>query len=518
VDEQRSDGPSSSLPGEDLIEHSARSAFVEEPHEKIADLIRQSGIYGIGALATQLAGFFLLPILSRVLTPAQYAIVFLAEMTGLLMFVVSELGLTSAFFRFYAAEKGERERSVLIYTIFNFLLVESLVVTSIYLLFSEQLSAVIFGTSAWRGAFVLVCVTNLLTVLSRMPLDLLRIHRRAGLFVVISCSRLLATFLVSLYLVVYAERGVIGVLEGMLVGTGLGFVMLAAVTMRRWRPILNTAVVRRAVRFGVFLVPAGLAVWAINQSDRYLLRAFGDLSMVGIYGVGFKFASVMNVFLVTPLLTAWTPFMFRVSAQENAKQLYARALTYFVLAGALALLVLSATIGDITRIVAGVSYGEAAIVVPFVALGFILYGVASVIVVGVYLKERTYHVSVAMICGAVAKVGLSVLAIPRLGVMGVALATVVAFAVVVAYFLWVLRRIFPVPYEHLRILRIILVGLISYVLLVAIPIQGLGGIGARVVASVVFLVLLWLLRFPQPDEKQRVLDTAKRLSFWARGN
>jgi O-antigen/teichoic acid export membrane protein len=511
VNEQRSDASSSSPPSEDLIGHSTGSAFIEEPREKIADLIKQSGIYGIGALATQLAGFFLLPILSRVLTPAQYAIVFLAEMTGLLMFVVSELGLTSAFFRFYAEEKADRNRSVLIYTIFNFLLVESLIVTSIYLLFSRQLSSVIFGTSAWHGAFIIVCVTNLLTVLSRMPLDLLRIHRRAGLFVFISCCRLIATFSISLYLVVYAARGVMGVLEGMLVGTGLGFVMLAAVTLRDWKPIMNTAIVRRALRFGVFLVPAGLAVWAMNQSDRYLLRAFGDLSMVGVYGVGFKFASVMNVFLVTPFLTAWTPFMFRVSTQENAKQLYARALTYFVLAGAVALLVLSVTIGDITRIVAGASYVGAAVVVPFVALGFILYGVASVIVVGVYLREKTYHVSLAMMCGALAKVGLSVLAIPHLGVLGVALSTVVAFAVVVTYFLLVLRRVFPMPYEHLRILKVILAGLVSYVLLVLIPAQGVGGIGLKVLGSLVFLFLLWALGFALPDEKQRILDVSRRL-------
>ncbi len=511
MNERHSDSSPLSLPSEDLIEHSTGSAVVEESREKIADLIKQSGIYGIGALATQLAGFFLLPILSRVLTPSQYAIVFLAEMTGLLMFVVSELGLTSAFFRFYAEERADRKRSALVYTIFNFLLLESLIVTSIYLLFSRQLASVIFGTSAWHGAFVLVCITNLLTVLSRMPLDLLRIHRRAALFVVISCCRLLATFLASLYLVVYAGRGVIGVLEGMLAGTALGFIMLAAATLRTWKPIMNKQIVRKALRFGVFLVPAGLAVWAINQSDRYLLRAVGDLSMVGIYGVGFKFASVMNVFLVTPFLTAWTPFMFRVSTQENARQLYARTLTYFVLAGAAALLVLSATIGDITGIVAGASYGGAALVVPFIALGFILYGVASVIVVGIYLKERTYHVSAAMMCGAVAKISLSVVAIPHLGVLGVAAATVVAFAVVVTYFLLVLRRIFPVPYEHTRILKIVVAGLMSYVLLVIIPIGGLGGIGLKVLCSLVLLAFLWLLGFPRPDEKSRIADVVRRL-------
>ena len=487
-------------------------SLLEEPREKIADLIKQSAVYGVGALATQLAGFFLLPILARVLTPAEYGIVFLAEMLGLLMFVVSELGLTSAFFRFYADEKEDSARRLLVYSIFNFLVLECLFVTLVCLLFSEGLSGIVFGTSAWRSAFVLVCVTNLLTVLSRMPLDLLRMSRRAALFVFISCCRLVATFLISLYLVVYAKRGVIGVLEGTFVGTAVGFVMLAPVVLRRWKPAMELSIVKRALKFGVFLVPAGLAVWALNQSDRYLLKQFGDLTMVAIYGVGFKFASVMNVFLVTPFLTAWTPFMFRVSAQDNAKQLYARVLTYFVLVSVGVLVLLSATIGEITRFVAGASYGEAAPVVPFVAASFILYGVASIIVVGVYLREKTYHVSVAMILGAIVKITLSVLAIPVMGVIGVALATVAAFGVVVAYFLLVLRKLFPVAYELARILKIVLVGLISYTFLAVIPLTGLSAIAAKITGSLVFLVLLWLLRFPSPEEKQRIGTALRKVA------
>ncbi|MCX5801584.1 MAG: oligosaccharide flippase family protein [Candidatus Eisenbacteria bacterium] len=479
-------------------------SLLEEPRERIADLIRQSAVYGVGALATQLAGVFLLPILARVLTPAEYGIVFLAEMLGLLMFAVIELGLTSAFFRFYGEEREEAARRSLIYSIFNFLLLECLAVTLVCVLFSGRLSSIVFGTSAWRSAFLIVCVTNLLTILSRMPLDLLRMNRRAALFVFISCCRLAATFLTSLYLVVYARRGVMGVLEGTLVGTAVGFVMLAPVILRRWKPTMELPILKKALRFGAFLVPGGLALWALNQSDRYLLRQFGDLTMVAVYGVGFKFASAVNLFLVTPFLTAWSPFMFRVSTQENAKQLYSRTLTYFALLSVGILVLLSATIGDIIRFVAGASYADAAPVVPFVAMGFVLYGVASVVVVGIYLRERTYHVSLAMICGAIVKITLSVLVIPYMGVLGVALATVAAFGVVVTYFLLVLRRLFPVAYELIRILKIVLAGLVSYLCLAIIPLTGLGAVGVKTAGSLVFLLLLWLLRFPSQDEKQKI--------------
>ncbi len=48
------------------------------------------------------------------------------------------------------------------------------------------------------------------------------------------------------------------------------------------------------LKFGAFLVPGGLAAWALNQSDRYLLRELGEIGMVAAYGVGFKFAPLIG--------------------------------------------------------------------------------------------------------------------------------------------------------------------------------------------------------------------------------
>jgi len=492
------------------VSPSAPVEIPPEPRERIAELIKQSGVYGIGALATQLAGFFLLPILARVLTQAQYGVVFLAEMLGLLLFVFSELGLTSAFFRFYPEEREAAGRRTLVYTVFNLLVAFSALVTAACVAFSGPLSTLVFGGRAWQYAFVVVCLTNFLTVASRMPLDLLRMDKRAGVFVFISVVRLVSTFMVSLYLVVRAGRGAIGVLEGALAGTAIGLALLSPVVLKYWRPRIDRQVALRALRFGAFLIPGGLAVWALNQSDRYLLRTFGELAMVAAYGVGFKFASVLNVFLVTPFLTAWTPFMFRVSGQADARRLYARVLTYFVLVSTWALVALSATIVDITRVIAGPAYANAGLLVPFIGFGFALYGVASVVVVGVYLRERTFHVSVAMTLGALVKIGLSIPAIPRMGAMGVALSTAVAFAVVVLYLVLVLRRLFPLPYELVRMTKILAAGGMTLAGLLAVPLGGVGGAGVKAAGSLVFFVLVWLLGVPQPDEKQKLRDTVGR--------
>ena len=46
-------------------------------------------------------------------------------------------------------------------------------------------------------------------------------------------------------------------------------------------------------RFGLPLVPAALALWAINFIDRLFIGAFKDQAEVGIYSLAVRIASVI---------------------------------------------------------------------------------------------------------------------------------------------------------------------------------------------------------------------------------
>ena len=67
--------------------------------ETIKHLTKHSVVYGLGGTLNKLIGFFLLPIYTRLLTPADYGILSLLTVTSSLATIIAHLGLGSAMFR-----------------------------------------------------------------------------------------------------------------------------------------------------------------------------------------------------------------------------------------------------------------------------------------------------------------------------------------------------------------------------------------------------------------------------------
>src|SRR5947209_13926953 len=82
-------------------------------------------------------------------------------------------------------------------------------------------------------------------------------------------------------------------------------------------------------RFGMPLVPSGLALWAINFIDRLFLNTISGAGEPGLYSVGVRISSVI-VFLFTAFRTAWPAFAYSISDDKEAKRTYGFVLTYLL--------------------------------------------------------------------------------------------------------------------------------------------------------------------------------------------
>ena len=69
--------------------------------DKLRQLGRSSLIYGAGNYGVKLVGFFLIPVYTRYLTPADYGVLALVATFNRILFVFLNLGQSTALFRFY---------------------------------------------------------------------------------------------------------------------------------------------------------------------------------------------------------------------------------------------------------------------------------------------------------------------------------------------------------------------------------------------------------------------------------
>ena len=68
-------------------------------YDQIKKLGKQSVIYGLGGILTQIVGILLIPIYSRYLTPEDYGVVQILLVTAGFLSIVMELGFKTALFR-----------------------------------------------------------------------------------------------------------------------------------------------------------------------------------------------------------------------------------------------------------------------------------------------------------------------------------------------------------------------------------------------------------------------------------
>src|SRR6266568_7813390 len=88
--------------------------------EKLKRLARHSAIYGLGGLVSRILATLLLPLYTHYLPPGSYGKVEIVTATTAVLAIVLQMGISSAFFRFYFDAKEPAERLTVIRTSFWF--------------------------------------------------------------------------------------------------------------------------------------------------------------------------------------------------------------------------------------------------------------------------------------------------------------------------------------------------------------------------------------------------------------
>jgi O-antigen/teichoic acid export membrane protein len=328
---------------------------------------------------------------------------------------------------------------------------------------------------------------------------LFRAEERSTEFVLASLANVLLTIGATVLLVVGLEQGAIGVVVGNFTGTLLVYLGLLGVHREQLGLQFSRPLLREMNRFGVPLVPAALALVAINFGDRFFLVHLASLAENGLYEIGVRIASAM-VLLLTAFRMAWPAFAYSIADDEEAKRTYAYVLTYLVVVASWVALALGLLAPWIVRLLATPEFYEGADVVGLLAFSLVAYAAYVVMAIGVGRARRTQFNWVITGLAAALNVALNLLLIPEYGMTGAAIATVAAYGLMFALMSWYAQRVFPTPYQWRRVAT---AAGAAVALLVAGEVLDAGFVLALALALAYPLVLA-LLGFYLPDERARL--------------
>ena len=140
-------------------------------------------------------------------------------------------------------------------------------------------------------------------------------------------------------------------------------------------------------------------------------------------------------------------------------------------------------------------------------ISYLLYGVYVNLTVGIYIEHKSHLMIIFTGLAAIVNIGSNIYLLPKFGIMGAAVASVLAYLVMVISIYIANHKIFPVQYEYLRIFVIVLYLIIG----LGIFYYFAPGIIIRLIIIGLFPLVFLYSKFFSNEEKEDFKQVLKRL-------
>lgn len=422
-------------------------------------LFLNTSIYSIGIILPQAAGFILLPVYTRCLSPEDFGIVSSMHVLKTILAVLFTLCLERSIVRLYWDHKSEDAKRDFLGTITISITVISIVIISLLFLLQNYVGR-IYKSIDFSPLFVYAILTGFLFVFSHIPKMHLILKEKAGKFVLLSSVQLIANIFFILLFIIGKKEGAAGYLKGQMFGAALLFPIYIYISLKAINLKFNLSIFKSSALFSLPIIPTILSAWVLNLSDRIFLERYFNLEDVGIYSLGYKIAGLILIFSGA-FNMAYSPTFFKLANsddQSNAKNTLFRYNYSYLVAVIFICFAISFFAKEVITLVFDTKYNSAHFFVPLIAFSY-LFTMADGLT-GMFFQQSK-KMKENMIKGlSVAGINiiLNFLLIPRFGAYGAAYATILSMAICFfASYFYTRKFCYFIPFNWGRL--ILLVGI-----------------------------------------------------------
>lgn len=403
-------------------------------------------MYALGVLVSRAASFAMLPVFTRALTPAEYGKIDLVDTTTNVLYCLIGVAISTALLHEYENSPDQQGRDEVVSTALLTLWGLGLVATASLWFVAPFIAGGVLRDRTLTNALRVMFATVSMFGTIEIPMMLLRVHARAGRFVVLSIFRTAVGIVLNIVFVVWLRWGVMGLVWSNFFTTlafalPLSLPLLLKTGLRFSWPVCKAMMV-----YGAPAVPGSLAMLVVHNGDRYLINGLVSVSEVGTYSLGYKFGMLIAWGIGLPMSHLWTGHMWKIYKQPDGAKIFARVGTWYALVLLFAWLVLASTSREIVAIVADASYARAAVIVPIVAGGYAIREWASFHKTTLLVSGRTGPIALFEPVAAGANVMLTWVLVARYGAVGAAVATVATMLLLLGLTVVFSHATWPVRY------------------------------------------------------------------------
>ena len=483
----------------------------------LKSLFKQTFIYGLATVLPRMLSFLLVPLYTTdgvLSSVAEYGKVSVIFSYFVLFNVVLAYGMETAFFRFFNKEDNKDK---VIGTASISLIVSSLGFFIIAMMFQNQIATAIDIDVKYINLVIWILLLDALVII---PFAWLRATQKPTRYAIIKILNVAINLGLNLFFLLALKD--LATHSSMFESIykpdfEISYIFIAnviasAVTLVLMFPfytkikyVFNTDLWKTMFRYAFPVLIAGIA-FSINETfDRILLKELlpSDVAEtdIGMYSACYKIALFMTLF-ATAYRLGIEPYFFSHAKSDNPQKNYARILEFFVAFGSVILLTV-VVFADMLKplIVRSDAYWEAMWIVPIILLANFCLGIYHNLSVWYKITDRTKFGAYISIVGAVVTLVINILFIKEYSYKASAIATLIAYTIMMLLSYYFGRKYYPVPY-NLKKIGLYLILSIGFSVLSFYKFREEYSIGISML--IVFLIIVFI------SEKRQLMQLIKR--------
>lgn len=395
---------------------------------QIPKILQNSAIYTVIMVLQKGISFFLMPLYTAFLSPADYGVLGVVTSITSLLSVFITLGLQAAATRFYYKNNKDEEYSKKVFgNVAVVILANSLLWGSVFIGGHKWIVDPIVGEIDYFP-YVFVGILNIIvTPMYLLYQNYLQARQDAAHYGINSLSCfILQVFLTVLSLTVF-DLGVLGVLISQLITSIVFFIYVVIVFLKKQILKLERSILKDCFKYSLPLLPHNLANWSNGTLDKLLVNGIRSQSDAGMYNVGQQYGSMM-AFVANAINQAYVPWFYEKvnEGKQGLKRITQTADASICLISLIAIAMSLFAEEIFSIMISNPAYDGVWRIVPCIVFAYVFQAIYFFFVNVLFLKDTQVIFTITITAVAV-NIGLNLLLIPELGFVGGAIACILTY-------------------------------------------------------------------------------------------
>lgn len=472
---------------------------------KFKILATDTAIYGSFTILQRFLTFFLTPFYTNYLLQDDLGNVYYVYTILAFFNVLYSFGMENAFFRFFKENSPKDVFS----TIFIFVVSLGAIISTIFYFSSDYLSSSSGSISIMLKYSSLVLFFDVVTLI---PFALLRMERKTKQFATLKLLMVLIAVGLNIGLILGMNMTGEAVFLAQAIASFIGILLILHIIKKYLTLKINKDLLKQLLLFGLPTVPAALATLLLKTGDHFILPNLKSPEVLAIYSTNYKLALPMMMF-VTTFDYAFKPLYMNMYKDADAKEFFAKVLTYFVLLCSAIFLIISIFMPYIVTLpffggkFINPIYWEGLKVIPLILAGYFFLGLFNYFALGINITKKTKELPLAVGIAMVINIIGNIILIPQYSYMASAWLTIFAYLISASILYFKSQKYYSLNYNWSKIISIVFITIIIYLIFSNIKAE----FYIDLLSFPLWLVLLFATKVISKSDLNNLLGLVKKL-------